>query len=129
MAEKILVIDDDALNLKMAEYILKNDYEVLLTKSGTEGLEMLRKTEVNLVLLDLDMPQLNGLQVLEIIRQDKSLSGVKVAILTASGYKEDVTEAIRLGALDFIKKPFSVVAQPLNTYSAISVAAFAGVFP
>ncbi|MGN0167605.1 MAG: response regulator [Acetatifactor sp.] len=106
MAEKILIIDDDALNLKMAEYILKSDYEVVCAKSGMEGLAVLRSTEVDLVLLDLDMPCMNGLEVLEAIRQDKSLSGVKVAILTASGYKEDVTEAIRLGALDFIKKPF-----------------------
>lgn len=106
MAQKILIIDDDIMNLKMEQYILENTYDVICAKSGEEGLEMLHKNAVDLVLLDLYMPNMNGLQVLQKIREDKAISDVKVIFLTASGMKTDVTEAIRLGALDFIKKPF-----------------------
>lgn len=106
MAQKILIIDDDIMNLKMEQYILENTYDVICAKSGEEGLDMLHKNAVDLVLLDLYMPNMNGLQMLQKIREDKAISDVKVIFLTASGMKTDVTEAIRLGALDFIKKPF-----------------------
>lgn len=106
MAKRILIIDDDIVNLKMATHILANDYEVICAKSGVEGIDILRNSEIDLVLLDLYMPDMNGLKVLEKIREDAEIFGVKVMILTASGMKTDVTEAIRLGALDFIKKPF-----------------------
>lgn len=106
MEKKILVIDDDTVNLKMAKYILEKNYDVICAKSGAEGIDILRNNVVDLVLLDLYMPGMNGLEVLEKIRENDAASGVKVIILTASGMKTDVTEAIRLGALDFIKKPF-----------------------
>ena len=106
MAKRILVIDDDTVNLKMAEHILKNDYDVMCVKSGLEGIDLLHEYEIDLVLLDLYMPDINGLEILAKIREDAAISGVKVIVLTASGMKTDVTEAIRLGALDFIRKPF-----------------------
>lgn len=106
MAERILIIDDDIVNLKIAKHILEKNYDVLCAKSGFEGIGLLRENEIDLVLLDLYMPDMNGMKVLEQIRQDSAISKVKVIILTASGMRADVTEAIRLGALDFIKKPF-----------------------
>lgn len=106
MAEKILVIDDDIVNLKIAEHVLEKDYTVVCAKSGFEGIDILKSDNIDLVLLDLYMPDMSGMDVLTKIREDESISGVKVVILTSSGMKTDVTEAIRLGALDFIKKPF-----------------------
>ena len=106
MAERILVIDDDIVNLKIAEHVLEKDYNVTCAKSGMEGIDILKSNDIDLVLLDLYMPEMNGMDVLAKIREDASISSVKVVILTSSGMKTDVTEAIRLGALDFIKKPF-----------------------
>ena len=106
MAEKILVIDDDIVNLKIAEHVLEKEYTVVCAKSGFEGIDILKSDNIDLVLLDLYMPDMSGMDVLTKIREDESISGVKVVILTSSGMKTDVTEAIRLGALDFIKKPF-----------------------
>lgn len=106
MAERILIIDDEIVNMKMAEHILKEHYEVLCAMSGLEGLEMLYRNDIDLVLLDLYMPEMSGLEVLAKIREDSAISDVRVVILTASGMKTDVTGAMRLGALDFIKKPF-----------------------
>ena len=106
MAERILVIDDDIVNLKIAEHVLEKDYNVTCAKSGMEGIDILKSNDIDLVLLDLYMPDMNGMDVLAKIREDASISAVKVVILTSSGMKTDVTEAIQLGALDFIKKPF-----------------------
>lgn len=106
MAERILVIDDDIVNLKIAEHVLEKDYNVTCAKSGMEGIDILKSNDIDLVLLDLYMPDMNGMDVLAKIREDASISSVKVVILTSSGMKTDVTEAIQLGALDFIKKPF-----------------------
>lgn len=106
MAERILIIDDEIVNMRMAEHILKDHYEVLCAMTGLEGIEMLYRNKIDLVLLDLYMPEMSGLEVLAKIREDAAISDVKVVILTASGMKTDVTGAMRLGALDFIKKPF-----------------------
>lgn len=106
MSERILIIDDDIVNLRMEKYVLENHYDVLCAKSGAEGLDLLLNHEIDLVLLDLYMPRMDGLEVLAKIRENPAISGSKVMILTSSGMKTDVTEAARLGALDFIKKPF-----------------------
>lgn len=113
MAEKILIIDDEQLNLKMTRHYLEANYEVWCATSGSEGLAILRDTKIDLVLLDLDMPQMDGMMTLQKIREDEQLRDIKVVILTASGLRTDVTEAIHLGALDFIKKP--VFPAELNT--------------
>ena len=104
--ERILVIDDDALNLKMADSILRKTDEVICVKSGREGIDILHQKRIDLVLLDLYMPQMSGMETLEKIRADAGISDTKVVVLTSSGNKSDVMGAIRLGALDFIKKPF-----------------------
>lgn len=106
MAKRILIIDDDAMNLKMEKYILQNTYDVFCARSGSEGLALLKQQKFNLVLLDLYMPNMNGLEVLQKIRSDKEIADIKVIFLTSSGMKTDITEAIRLGALDFVEKPF-----------------------
>ena len=99
--ERILVIDDDALNLKMADSILRKTYEVICVKSGRAGIDILHQKRIDLVLLDLYMPQMSGMETLEKIRADAGISDTKVVVLTSSGNKSDVMGAIRLGALDF----------------------------
>lgn len=106
MAEKILIIDDDTMSLKMATHILQNDYDVICAKTGTEGLEILRSTHIDLLLLDILMPGMSGLEVLKEIQEDNTLSSVKTIVLSASGTETEVVDAISLGALDYIKQPF-----------------------
>jgi len=101
----ILVIDDDAMNLRLAAYSLNQaHYDVLLASSGAEGIEKLKENKVDLILLDIEMPVMNGMETLRIIRQDNA--HVPVIFLTASGEKKDVMDALRLGAVDYVKKPF-----------------------
>lgn len=106
MAKKILVIDDETLNLKMAEHILKSTYDIVCAKTGMAGIEILRQSKVDLVLLDLDMPAMSGLETLTKIRETADISDVKVALLTSLNSKIDAKTAVRLGVLDFVSKPF-----------------------
>ena len=74
--QKILVVDDDDMNLKMAEFILKKDMkdiEVILADSGMKCIDLLQREKVDLVLLDFQMPMMNGLKTLEIIRKREDM--------------------------------------------------------
>lgn len=105
--KRILVIDDDAMNLRMAEYILlQHDYEVIKANSGEAGIALLKSDSFDLLLLDIEMPGMSGIETLEQIRKDPGIADIRVMFLTASNVKTDLSDAIRLGALDFVRKPF-----------------------
>lgn len=107
MAKTILVVDDDPMNLKMADFILKKaSYEVVLAASGSECLDKLKENSIDLVLLDIEMPQMSGIQTLEQIRAEGSFADLPVIFLSASGEESDVQKANSLGAADYVKKPF-----------------------
>ena len=108
MGKKVLVVDDDAMNLKMAEFILeKQGYEISKAHSGMECLIKLQNEPVDLILLDIEMPIMNGIKTLEIIRDNEQFNAIPVMFLTASAEDDVITEAgKRLGVLDYINKPF-----------------------
>jgi len=117
--KKILVVDDDRLSLKMAEQILRDrSFEVFSASSGEQCVRMLRELHVDMVLLDVEMPGLSGLETLEIIRSDEKLKDTRVVLMTVmmvDRYKQD---ALRLGVLDFIQKPIL----PVNLVERIAKA-------
>ena len=105
----ILVVDDDDMNLKMAEFILKKDMKenkVLLADSGMKAIDTLQRDKVDLVLLDFQMPVMNGLKTLELIRKREDLKDVAVIFLTAASDRDTVIKAGMMGVVDYIKKPF-----------------------
>lgn len=104
--ERILVVDDDSLNLMFAQKLLGNTYVTDCVSSGEETLEYLKKTKPNLILLDLHMPKMNGFEVMRAIMQAEQLREIPVVFLTADNDREAEIEGFRLGAQDFIKKPF-----------------------
>lgn len=104
MKKCILVVDDDAMNLKRTKMILERQYEVLLAESGQEALDKLEREEIDLVLLDIAMPGMDGMETFE--RMKGRYDDIPVIFLTASGYEDDVMSAIKLGAVNYLKKPF-----------------------
>ena len=102
--ETILVVDDDTMNLVRTKMILENDYEVLLADSGIKALDKIKGEPVDLVLLDIEMPKLNGIETFE--RMKEFAPNLPVIFLTASGLEDDVRSAIRLGAVNYLMKPF-----------------------
>lgn len=107
MSKTILVVDDDQMNLRMAQFILsKEAYEVDLVDSGAACLDKLKEKEYDLVLLDIEMPGMDGIQTLENIRKDSGAETLPVIFLTASIDEKDLERANSLGAADYVKKPF-----------------------
>ena len=106
--KKILVIDDDEMNLQIAKMILekKLSCEVICASNGFDGLEILRNRRVNLVLLDILMPDFDGIETLQELRGDERIKNVPVMMLTASGDVENIQKVGTLGVKDYIKKPF-----------------------
>ena len=107
--QTILVVDEDDMNLKMAEFILKKDMKenkVLLADSGMKAIDTLQREKVDLVLLDFQMPVMNGLKTLELIRKREDLKDVAVIFLTAASDRDTVIKAGMMGVVDYIKKPF-----------------------
>jgi len=104
--KSILVVDDAITNLKFVESILKDDYKLILVKSGEKALKYLESNTVDLVLLDLLMPEMDGIQAYEAIREQEQNSNVPVVFLTADTDVENEIKCLEMGAVDFIRKPF-----------------------
>ena len=104
MSATALIVDDDAtLRRALGQRLAHWGYEVREAASGAEAIEVSRRTEHDLVLLDLSMPGLSGLDVLRALRGEGIASDV--IVLTAHGSVQAAVEALRLGASDFLQKP------------------------
>ncbi|MDD5687101.1 MAG: response regulator transcription factor [Elusimicrobia bacterium] len=108
--EKILVVDDEKDILELVKYNLeKAGYSVMSAKSGGEALDIIDiKPSLKLIILDIMLPGLNGLEILKRIKKDKEVQSIPVIMLTAKGEESDIIEGLRLGADDYITKPFSI---------------------
>ena len=110
MSKRIMVVDDDKITIQMCEYILKQQgYEVISALSGKRCLEYLRDEKnppVDCIVLDIEMPMLNGFNTLSSIRQSEKLMKLPVMFLTAAANQDTVKEAIRLGVTSSLRKPF-----------------------
>lgn len=104
--KKILVVDDSAENLKIVESVLRDSYKLILVKSGEKALDYLEKNPVDLVLLDILMSGMDGFETYEKIRTLKLNQNVPVIFLTADADSESEVKCLKMGAADFIKKPF-----------------------
>jgi len=105
---RILVVDDEPHIRRVLEAILgREGFEVLVASDGPQGLDELSAEDVDLVILDLMMPGLNGLEILSKIRSDPDRAETPVIILTAKGQDTDRDAALAGGANDFLTKPFS----------------------
>lgn len=102
----VLVVDDEQMNRMSTKFILeKAGYHVVCAQSGEEGICMLSDLSIDLVLLDVEMPSLSGIDTLKEIRKIPAFEDIRVSFLTASGSSDDMSDAVHLGARGFIKKP------------------------
>jgi len=104
--QSILIIDDEAGPREALNMILKPFYGVYNAVDGHQAMEMIRKTDLDMVILDLKMPGFQGTDILREIKKEKS--EVEVVILTGFGSLKTAVDAIRLGASDYLLKPFNV---------------------
>ena len=105
---KILLVEDDKNISKLVKYNLeKADLGCALAFSGEEALSILEKTPADLVILDIMLPQIDGLEVCRLIKQNPRLKHIPIVMLTAKGEEVDRIVGLELGADDYITKPFS----------------------
>ncbi|MGD0572108.1 MAG: response regulator [Sedimentisphaerales bacterium] len=106
----ILVVEDETHIRRVLEYNLKLDgFEVYLAEDGATGIKLAREKNPDLILLDWLMPVTNGMQVLAELKADSSTEHIPVFMLTAKGMISDVTQALEMGADDYITKPFNPI--------------------
>ena len=104
----VLIIDDDEIVCHMAKTILEDNLrcEVLTALSGMDGIDMMIKNTVHLVLLDVAMSGWSGFKTLSVIRDKVLLRDIPVIMLTSSADRGSVIKALKLGVADYIRKPF-----------------------
>lgn len=103
----VLVIDDNPSMLRTLRHILSPLYDVKVAKGGEAGIKAARKSSVDLILLDLIMPEISGFDVMEQLKKDDALKNIPVIFITGSDSPEDEKKALDDGALNYILKPFS----------------------
>src|ERR1039457_6467223 len=105
-AEPILIVDDTPVNLKLTRILLVNEgYAVLTASSGEEALELLRSYHPRLILADIQLPGMDGLEMTRRIKQDERTRGIAVVALTAFAMKGDEQKAMDAGCDGYITKP------------------------
>ena len=102
----ILVVDDSSANLQLCRGLLSNDYDVRLAKSGKMALDALSKIRPDIILLDIEMPDMTGFEVMNEIKKDDNLKGIPVIFVTSHASEKLVLKALGHGAVDYIVKPF-----------------------
>jgi len=103
----ILAVDDVPVNLKVIKLAFANEpYNIVTALSAKEAWSFLKHTHPDLILLDVEMPEVNGFELCEAIRKAPRLSDIPIIFLTAKTEKEQVVSGLELGAVDYICKPF-----------------------
>ncbi|MEO8407100.1 MAG: response regulator [Oxalobacteraceae bacterium] len=106
--KKILIVDDEPNIVISLEFLMQQSgYEVAIARDGEEALQKISSFEPDLVLLDIMLPQLNGFEVCQRMRENTQWNRIKVIMLSAKGREIDVSKGIALGADAYVTKPFS----------------------
>lgn len=107
---RILYIEDNPANLALVTKVLEHvgGYDVTGVTTGEEGLEELRRDPPDLLLLDLDLPGIDGFAVARQMKQDPALAGIPIVAISASVMKQERRQAIEAGCLRFVEKPFDI---------------------
>ena len=104
--KKILIVDDSPTNLQFVESVLNDKYKLALAKSGERAIKFLEKNKVDLILLDIMMPEMDGFETFECIKQIPLNAETPVVFLTADVDVENEIKGLNMGAVDFVRKPF-----------------------
>jgi DNA-binding response OmpR family regulator len=117
---RVLMVDDDlAIRSLCRELLEKQGFAVLEAGSGKEALELLLKNNVDLILLDVMLPDFDGFQIIEKIRANRTIANIPIVFVSARGQTEDKVRALKLGADDYLVKPFDALELGARVESVI----------
>ena len=103
----LLVEDEEDLRMVLQYSLQKEGYTVLVSGTGAEGLRMIRQHKPDLLILDLTLPDMSGIDICRQIRQDQAHKSQAILMLTAKSQEEDRVKGIEAGADDYVSKPFN----------------------
>ncbi len=110
MPARILVVDDSSDNVEVLKTVLEyNTYDVLTACTGEEGIRIAREEAPDLILMDVIMPGLDGIETCRLLTREESTRHIPVIMLTAKHEPEDLQQGLEAGAVDYVKKPFVIV--------------------
>jgi len=104
---KILIVDDEPLNLKVLKQVLQDDYRLSFAKNGADALELITKEKPGLILLDVMMPGMTGFEVCRQLKSNPQTNTIPVIFVTALAEEADESEGFAAGGVDYINKPIS----------------------
>ena len=104
--QTILIVDDDSINLNILSGEFSKDYNIILAKSGDQAFRRIEKSQVDLILLDIMMPDMDGYEVCRRLKAKDATRPINVIFITARSEDEDEARGLLLGAIDYIRKPF-----------------------
>ena len=108
MKAKIFIVEDEPSIVQLVKYNLeKQNFKVLVSNNGEEGLQEIKKTEPDLILLDWMLPDLSGIDICKALRKDTKFKNIPIIMLTARSQEEDKVLGLNVGADDYLPKPFS----------------------
>ncbi len=113
MKKKILIVEDEDALVKILQLLLENTYDITVAMDGKQGLEIATSQCPDLILMDIMMPEMDGLEVLKRLKEDTKMARIPVILLTARVGDENIYGGYQLGADYYIPKPFTN-AQLLN---------------
>jgi diguanylate cyclase (GGDEF)-like protein len=114
----ILIVEDNPMNLKVLDTIVSNKYDTVLATTGTEAIEKAKSNDVDLILLDIMLPELDGYTVCKILKDSDYCKSTPIIFVTALNSHEDELKGLECGGVDFITKPFSapIVMARIDTH-------------
>ncbi len=111
LRQRVLIVEDNDLNMKLFnDLLVAHGYDTLQTKDGVEALALARQHRPDLILMDIQLPEVSGLEVTKWIKEDKSLSMIPIIEVTAFAMKGDREKMRDGGCEDYIAKPISVAS-------------------
>ena len=109
MAKRVLIVEDNDLNMKLFHDLLEaHGYDILQTKDGMEALQLARKHHPDLILMDIQLPEVSGLEVTQWLKDDEELRAIPIVAITAFAMKGDEEKILQGGCEAYLSKPISV---------------------
>jgi two-component system cell cycle response regulator DivK len=110
MKKRILIVEDNELNLKLFRDLLEaHDFETFETKDGNEAVHLTKTKRPHLILMDIQLPEISGLDITKRIKADKDISDIPIVAVTAFAMKDDEEKILRAGCQAYISKPISII--------------------
>lgn len=109
MGKKILIVEDNELNLKLFNDLLEaHGYETVEIKDGLDAVAVVKRHKPDLILMDIQLPEISGLDVTKKIKADKDIANIPIIAVTAFAMKDDEEKILRAGCQAYISKPISI---------------------